>query len=73
MLIVGGRHNAVPARTYHRLPTVTSAVCPCGAVFDNGNVAVAAEYVGLCGRCAFNRARRQVARPTMEADGKAGT
>jgi len=73
MLIVGDRHDAVPARRRHRLPTVTSAVCTCGAVFDNGNVAVAAEYVGLCGRCAFSRARRLVPKPTMEADGKTGT
>jgi hypothetical protein len=51
--ITVGAHTGVPLRTRARLATVTSGVCRCGAVYDNGNVAVPAEYNGLCGRCAF--------------------
>jgi hypothetical protein len=62
-----GAHNGVPPYAYPsrrptansaRLPTVNSAVCRCGAVYDNGNILVPAEFVGLCGRCAFERGRR---------------
>jgi hypothetical protein len=64
-----GMHKEVQPRTYPRLPTISSAVCRCGAVYDNGNVAVPPEYKGLCGRCAFDRGRRladrtRVALPT---------
>jgi hypothetical protein len=48
-----GAHNEVPPSTPHRLPTGTSGVCRCGAVFDYGNVAVPEEFHGMCGRCAF--------------------
>ena len=48
-------HNEVPQQTRRGLPTITSSVCRCGAVFDNGNLAVPDEYRGLCGRCAFQR------------------
>jgi hypothetical protein len=57
MLIVGG-HTDVPHHTRPSLPTVTSAVCSCGAVFDNGTLDVPDEYRGMCGRCAFTRGRR---------------
>jgi hypothetical protein len=53
-----GVHNDVPPYTSLRLPTFNSGVCRCGAVFDYGNVVVPAEYVGLCGRCAFKRGLR---------------
>ena len=48
-----GAHTGVPLHAQAHPPTVTSGVCRCGAVYDNGNVAVPAEYRGLCGRCAF--------------------
>jgi hypothetical protein len=53
-------HNDVPPSTPHRLPTGSSGVCRCGAVFDYGNVAafVPAEFLGMCGRCAFKRGLR---------------
>jgi hypothetical protein len=51
-------HDDVPPRARLRLPTVSSAVCRCGAVYDNGNVAVPTEYSGLCGHCAFKRGMR---------------
>jgi len=44
--------------THRRLPTVTSGVCQCGAVYDYGNVAVPSEYRGLCGRCAVRHGMR---------------
>ncbi|MBV9578768.1 MAG: hypothetical protein JO057_09280 [Chloroflexi bacterium] len=49
-----GAHNAVPPYPFIRvqLPTPSSGVCRCGAVFDYGNVAVPSGGVGLCGRCA---------------------
>jgi hypothetical protein len=50
-------HNEVQ-RAHLRLPTLSSAVCRCGAVFDNGNIVVPAEFQGLCGRCAFKRGMR---------------
>ena len=53
-----GAHTGVPLRTRACLPTVTSGVCRCGAVYDNGNVVVPAEYTGLCGRCAFRLGMR---------------
>jgi hypothetical protein len=56
-------HKDVQPRTHPRLPTVSSAICRCGAVYDNGTVAVPAEYKGLCGRCAFDRRRRLGDRP----------
>ncbi len=46
-----GVHNDVPRSAPVRLPTVNSGVCRCGAVFDNGTIAVPLEYRGLCGRC----------------------
>ena len=54
-------HNAVQ-RAYLRLPTPSSGVCRCGAVFDYGNIAVPNECQGLCGRCAhvvLEKARRR--------------
>lgn len=54
-----GAHDAVPPPPHPRLPTVSSGVCRCGAVYDYGNVAVPAEYLGMCGRCAFVRLQRQ--------------
>ena len=54
MLIVSaGGHIEVPAYSHLRLPTVSSAICRCGAVYDNGNIVVPVEYRGLCGRCAI--------------------
>jgi hypothetical protein len=55
-----GTHNEVPPSTPHRQPTGSSGVCRCGAVFDYGNVAAAvpAEFLGMCGRCAFKRGLR---------------
>jgi len=55
---LAGGHNEVPPHTHTRLPTVNSAVCRCGAVYDHGNVVVPAEFSGLCGRCAFDRGMR---------------
>ena len=52
---IAGGYDAVPPQTYRRLPTVSSAVCRCGSVYDNGNVVVPAAYAELCGRCAFDR------------------
>ncbi|MBV8716487.1 MAG: hypothetical protein JO318_13220 [Chloroflexi bacterium] len=57
MLIVGW-HSDVPTDTTLRLPTNNSAVCGCGAVYDNGDIIVPAEFRGLCGRCAFARGMR---------------
>ncbi len=52
-------HTELPRPNTHlRLPTGSSAVCWCGAVFDNGNVDIAVEYRGLCGRCAIARGMR---------------
>jgi hypothetical protein len=51
-------HEDVQPSTYRRLPTPSSAVCRCGAVYDHGNIAVPTEYLGMCGRCAFDRRRR---------------
>ena len=58
MPILGAHIEVSAPHTHLRLPTVSSAVCRCGAVYDNGNVAVPAEYAGLCGRCAFDRGLR---------------
>jgi hypothetical protein len=45
-------HTDVPlSHSQVRLPTISSAVCRCGAVFDNGNIDIPDEYQGLCGRC----------------------
>jgi hypothetical protein len=52
MLIIGA-HSDVAQYSGGRLPTRSSAVCRCGAVYDYGNVAVPVEYQGLCGRCAM--------------------
>ena len=57
MLIVGG-HTDVPHEMRPTLPTVTSAVCRCGAVYDYGTLSVPEEFRGMCGRCAFARGRR---------------
>jgi hypothetical protein len=51
-------HNDVPSDIHLRLPTSSSAVCRCGAVFDNGDIVVPLEYQNLCGRCAFKRGMR---------------
>jgi hypothetical protein len=51
-------HNEVQ-RAYLPLPTPSSGVCRCGAVFDNGNIAVPDEYQGLCGRCRSEQRMRQ--------------
>jgi hypothetical protein len=47
-------HNDVPRAYLLRLPTPSSGVCRCGAVFDYGNVSTPIETRGLCGRCAHN-------------------
>ncbi|MBV9329181.1 MAG: hypothetical protein JO352_36215 [Chloroflexi bacterium] len=69
-LPIVGAHNAVPPYPYAqiRLPTPSSAVCGCGAVYDRGNVVVPAEFLGLCGRCAFDRGLRpgDCTRPAFE-------
>ena len=57
MLIAGG-HIEVPHYTAPALPTVTSAVCRCGAVYDYGAIVVPSEYRGLCGRCTARLFRR---------------
>ncbi len=53
-----GAHTVVPPDTTLRLPTHNSAVCRCGAVYDNGDIIVPAEFRDLCGRCAFARGMR---------------
>jgi hypothetical protein len=53
-----GEHSAVPPRGHLRLPTINSAVCRCGAVYDRGTVVVPDEFSGLCGRCAFEHGLR---------------
>jgi hypothetical protein len=57
-ILTVGAHAGVPLHTRAPLSTVTARVCRCGAVYDNGNVAVPAEYSGLCGRCAFSGGMR---------------
>jgi hypothetical protein len=53
-----GMYNDVPPHTPFDYPSCSSGVCRCGAVFDYGNVAVPAEFAGMCGRCAFKRGLR---------------
>jgi hypothetical protein len=53
-----GVHSDVPSHSHPRLPTISSGVCRCGAVFDYGNIVVPAEYRGMCGRCAARRGLR---------------
>ena len=55
-----GAHDAVPPPAYPRLPTHSSGVCRCGAVYDYGNVAVPPEQLGMCGRCAFLQLQLQL-------------
>jgi hypothetical protein len=55
---IGGVHNDVTPMPHSGLPTKSSCVCACGAVYDYGNVVVPARYRGLCGRCAFKRGLR---------------
>jgi hypothetical protein len=51
-------HNEVPSNAPHDIRSSSSGVCGCGAVYDYGNVAVPAEFYGLCGRCAVQRGLR---------------
>ena len=51
-------HEDVQSHSQPGLSKVNAGVCRCGAVFDNGNVAVPAEYRGMCGRCAVARGLR---------------
>ena len=51
-------HEDVPAVSHSGVSTINAGVCRCGAVFDNGNVAVPLEYRGMCGRCAVARGLR---------------
>jgi hypothetical protein len=53
-----GAHEDVPPSPALRLPTGSSAICRCGAVFDHGNIPVPRAYAALCGRCAFRRGWR---------------
>ena len=47
-----GPHDEVRSSPHQHLPTTSSAVCRCGAVYDNGNLSVPLQHAGLCGRCA---------------------
>lgn len=53
-----GAHNDVAQKLHSDLPTRSSGVCGCGAVYDYGNVVVPPRYEGMCGRCAFEHGLR---------------
>jgi hypothetical protein len=55
---IAGVHNGVQPGTHVHRSSARAGVCPCGAVYDNGNVIVPVEFAGLCGRCAFSRGLR---------------
>lgn len=51
-----GMHTDVQSPLSLRLPTGSSAVCRCGAVYDYGDIVVPLDCRGMCGRCAAARA-----------------